>query len=383
MSDASGQQLEAPASVASGTSTEANSPAQHQRGERLALIARILATAGALLFAVGAWMPWVVVTGYTFISGQQQDYTLALSPGDVKGTWGDSIGWSAITVLGILLVPLLWWRSQPVFTYVVLRLNILWVVISGLAGPRELSESRFSRFIRLIPGLSPEGLVITQRGPWLLGFWATLVGVVLMISSAGLSHFIRSELRREMRQRDNAFGERTPRPPVLLPGASALTIGIALWAVSTFVMPWASVNCTANPLIIGTCTGLSYTSVLQISIANTLTSIDPLVARYAVGLLLGGGAAMVLVGLWWRARSVAFCGWATLWLVLAAAFAWLADYGVGVVVEKHDALGLPAGMWSGENAVLVTLLGFVLALGGLGYLWVDALRNRGTRSVAS
>ncbi|MGZ6285209.1 MAG: hypothetical protein ACXWQ5_18170, partial [Ktedonobacterales bacterium] len=92
---------------------------------------------------------------------------------------------------------------------------------------------------------------------------------------------------------------------------------------------------------------------------------------------------MVLAGLWWRARSVAFCGWATLWLVLAAAFAWLADYGVGVVVEKHDTLGLPAGTWSGENAVLVTLLGFVLALGGLGYLWVDALRNRGTRAVAS
>lgn len=375
MSDASGS-LEpvAPAAVAS-TASAGGSDAARQRRERLALIGRILATAGAVLLAVGAWIPWRVVSGYTFVGDQRQDYTLTLSPGDVEGVFG-SFAWSALTVVVLLALPLVWWRSQSLITSAALRLNALLVVVSGIAAQSGFS---FGGYVRLVPELNPRDLEILRYGPWLVGFWTTLLGVVLLISSAILSIFARSGRSQEMRQGGSTPGARVTRPRAALPGASALTIGMALWAASTFVMPWASVNCNITPLFWGTCTGLSYTSVLRFGIADATTAVDPLVAHYAVGLLLGGGAAMLLAGLWWRARSVAFCGWATLWLALAAVFAWLADNGVGVVVEKHETLGLPAGTWTGENAVLVTLLGFILALVGLGYLWVDAVRNRERR----
>lgn len=373
MSDAGGQEPIAPAAVASGASMGGTS--QHWRGERLALVARILTTVGAPLFAIGAWMPWVVVSGYAFVGGHEQDYALAVSPGDIAGPF-DNFVWSALTTVGLLLLPRLWWRSQPLVSYVTVGLNTLWVMLVGVLAPPAHS---FSHDISRVPDLNPQSLIITHHGQGLLGFWVANVGIALIAIGAFLSLivlFLRPSQHWSLLRAGVRSTTATSRLRVALPGASALTIGLALWAVSTFVMPWASVNCSTTPLFIGTCTGLPYNTVLQFGIADVTTLIDPLAAHYAVGVLLGGGAAMILVGLWLRARSVAFCGWATLWLVLAAAFAWLAEDGVGVVVAKHDALGLPAGAWVGENAVLLTLLGFALALGGLAYLWVDAVRHR-------
>lgn len=376
MSEAGRQEPVAAAAMATGASMRDGSPAQQRRGERLRLVARILTTLGALLFAVGAWMPWVVVSTYTFVDGQRHNYTLALSPGDVEGLDG-SFGWSALTAVGLLLLPLLWsrWRSRPWVSYFVFA---FWAGMVGVSLPFELY---FGNDVVIVPELNPPILVITHYGQWLLGFWVATVGTALIFVGVILILFpvVFRRPRDPIAQLPPAAGRSdaaSGRLRVPLPGASALTIGVALWAVSTFVMPWASVDCSTTPLFFGTCTGLSYSSVLRIGIADATTAIDPLVGHYAVEVLLAGGAAMMLAGLWWRARSLAFCGWATLWLVVAAGFAWLADNGVGVVVERHEALGLQAGTWTGENAVLVSLLGFLLALVGLGYLWVDAVRHR-------
>ncbi len=378
MSDTSGQEPAASAAVASQTSVGDTS--RLRRWERLEFVARILATAGALLFAVGAWMPWVVVTGWALVGDQRQSYTLALSPGDVKLVFG-SFAWGALSVVPLLVLPLAWWQlqerhTQEFISIIIIWLNTVWVTTIGISAPTELY---YGNDVWLVPELHPQYLIITHHGQWLPGFWIANAGVVLIVLSAFLSLIVLILRPKQYWSllRAGVQPANTPsRPRVALPGASALTIGLALWTVSTFVMPWASVNCSTTPLFAGTCIGLPYSNVLQLGIADVTTLIDPMVARYAVGVLLGGGAAMILAGLWLRARSLAFCGWTTLWLLLAAAFAWLAEDGVGVVVEKHAALGLPAGAWVGENAVLVTLLGFALALGGLVYLWVDAVRHR-------
>lgn len=239
MSDASGQGPVAPAAVASETSAGEGSPAQHQRGERLALIARILATAGALLFAVGAWMPWVVVSVYTFVGDQRHDYNLSLSPGDVEGVFGSFV-WSLLTVVGLFLLPLLWWRSHASVSYLALRLNSLWVMMAGFSLP---SSGLFSGHdAGLVPELHPRYLIITHHGQKLLGFWAATAGVALVAVAIFLSIIPiffgqRQEWRVQAAEVRSATS--TSRPRVALPGASALTVGVALWAVGTFVMPWA------------------------------------------------------------------------------------------------------------------------------------------------
>ncbi len=382
MSDASGQEPVAPAAVASETS--AGGTSRLRRWERLEFVGRILITVGAVLAAVGAWMPGEVVNAYAVVGGQRQDYVLTLTPGDVEGLFG-SFEWSLLTVVPLLTLPLVWWRSralvwwhsQEIISTTILGIYSLWWATVPLSSPDALKTSND---LVLVPEMHPQRLIITHHGDRLIGFWIAVMGGALIFIGTLFLIFAAVKRPRDPRLNLPLFAERsdaaTSRPRVPLPGASALTIALALWAVSTFVMPWASVNCSTTPLFAGTCIGLPYTSVLRLGIADVTTLIDPMVARYAVGVLLGGGAAMILAGLWLRARSIAFCGWTTLWLVLAAAFAWLAEDGVGVVVAKHDALGLPAGAWVGENAVLVTLLGFALALGGLAYLWVDALRHR-------
>lgn len=388
MSDASGPEP-TPAPVASETSMGDTS--QLRRWERLEFAGRILITVGAVLAAVGVWMPGEVVNAYALVGGQRQDYVFTLTPGDVEGLFG-SFEWSVLTIVPLLVLPLVWWRSralvwwhsQEIISTAIWGIYSLWWTVVPLSSPDAL---KFGTDLVLVPELHPQHLIITHRGQRLAGFWVAEAGGALIVIGAIFLMFAAFRRPRDQRLNLPLFAGRsagsTSHPRVVLPGASALTIGLALWAVSTFVMPWASVNCSTTPLFFGTCTGLPFTTVLRFGIADATTLIDPLVAQYAVGVLLGGGAMMILVGLWWRARSLAFCGWATLWLALAAWFAWLAEDGVGVVVAKHEALGLQAGTWVGENAVLLTLLGFILALGGLAYLWVDALRNRRTRAVAA
>ena len=382
MSDAGGREP-VPAAVAAGTS--AGGTSRLRRWERLEFFWRILITVGAVLAAVGAWMPGEVVNAYALVGGQRQDYVLTLTPGDVEGLYG-SFEWSVLTVVPLLALPLVWWRSralvwwhsQEAISAVILFFYSIWSLLVTESSPDALRFSNVNDLV-LVPEMHPQHLIITHHGDRLMGYWIVVTGGALITIGVILLMFAAFRRPRDPRLNLPVFAWRsdaTSRPRVALPGASALTIGLGLWAVSTFVMPWASVNCSTTPLFLGTCTGLSYSSVLRLGIADVTTVIDPLVARYAVGVLLGGGAAMIVAGLWLRARSVALCAWATLWLALAAGFAWLAEDGVGVVVEKHDALGLQAGAWTGENAVLLTLLGLILALAGLVYLWMDALRHR-------
>src|SRR5258707_4223506 len=79
--------------------------------------ARGLAGGGALLFTIAAWSPWVAVAVTSAgVADRQPSFTLYLDPAVIGappldvlfGRPGALFVWSALTVLGILLQPLLW-----------------------------------------------------------------------------------------------------------------------------------------------------------------------------------------------------------------------------------------------------------------------------------
>jgi hypothetical protein len=104
--------------------------------------------------------------------------------------------------------------------------------------------------------------------------------------------------------------------------------------------------------------------------ADILT-IDPRVGEYAISVLLTIGALLIGVGVWRRGVSTALCGWATIWLVSAAAFGALAWYGVTLVVNDPT-----QGSWRGESGILFTAGALLVCLVGVGLLWFALLFHR-------
>lgn len=171
-------------------------------------------------------------------------------------------------------------------------------------------------------------------------------------------------------------GGRPPRRP--LPGAGALMLGVVLWALSVFVLPWASLNCASTPLVVGSCTGVAFDSVLRLGIEVHLPALGTQTAQTAQTVFLGvlvAGAVLIVLGLWSRLRPPWVYSLATVWLVAVALSGWLARDGVGVVVTQPDKVGLPAGGWSGDNGVLILVFAVIATLIGLIYLWVDLLQH--------
>src|SRR5689334_20618639 len=98
------------------------------------LVARLLALGGAALFAVAAWLTWVIVTAAPASDTGQvgSGERLALTPASVGApplntifpAQGGLFIWSALTVLGIPLAALAWMRISR---------SIAWVIASGYA----------------------------------------------------------------------------------------------------------------------------------------------------------------------------------------------------------------------------------------------------------
>ncbi len=162
-------------------------------------------------------------------------------------------------------------------------------------------------------------------------------------------------------------------------GMGPLTLGLLIWAVGIFLFPWATVNCTATPLILGTCTGAPFSSALRIGLSNAgnnAGAFDPLVSLYAVGLLLGIGAVLIFLASWSARITGGFYTWVALWLVAATGFALLGVAGVGLLVSHPVAYGLPAGTWRGDDGIAASFLGVLIGWGALLYLVITAGLNQ-------
>jgi hypothetical protein len=352
------------------------------------LVARLIALGGAALFALAAWLPWVIVTAATAVPHSNSDVRLTLTPSAIGvpllnsalSRQGALFVWSALTVLGITLAALAWMRvSRPIAWLIAsgyglwLLVTLIFSIISAqylLQSPDLIFELTFEE-----PGSTTIQLpfdYVSHRDPQ-IGLW--LSGLALLLCLVGLWALI-SAARGVAPS--TASSTRLPRPAAQTPGAGALTFGLALWAVGFLWLAWASLNCPSFVLVYATCKGLAAEGAMSyaISRANVL-ELDPRMGEYAISILLALGALFIGVGVWRRGVSSALCAWATVWLVAAAGFATLAWYGVNLVVNDPT-----QGAWRGESGILFTAAALLVCLVGVGLLWFALLFHRTQSSAA-
>ncbi len=343
-------------------------PAETRRGVSLWALGCVLAAIGATGYLVTAWLPWVGVSG---IGPQQQAYQPLLSPGDIASALG-SVKWSAISVSGVLLLPLVLRRSRSPLALAGLLGFILWTALAVVVEPSLLAGVRQGGTVTLDPNLSPRSLTITDAPRQLLAYDLHLASLALCVAAVII--LILGIL--QARRREGRFAPlHVPHVAGRLPGMGLLTAGLVIWGIGTLVFPWASVGCTGVPLVSGRCLGTPFGSSLGYGISAYASTFDGLLALYAAPALLAVGALEVLIGLWWGPISWRLCAWTSLWLLVATGLAALADAGVGVVVRGHGAPGLPAGPWAGDNGIFTTFLGLLLGWIALGLLVYRAARS--------
>ena len=363
------------------TSTTTAAPPT-QRRARLWLTARVFATAGAFLFAVGAWMPWFAVTGHVTINGLAQEFRYELAPGAVDGPLG-FFGWSFLTVAGVLSLPLLWSRSRPILQLPGTLAFFAWTGLVLLVGNYAFLLAPKSA-LSLVPetGLSQSHILALDA----LTEPRRLSGFVLGEIAIGVS-FLAALLILIGPMPRRGQGAPTVAPTLpsshfRIPGMGILTTGIVLWALGTLVLPWASVGCPSVVLLAAQCSGLNYSGVLRLGISSGATAFDPLAAIYAIPTLLVAGALLILLATWWGRIGPAFCLWVTLWLAAAALFAALGAAGVRDATANAARLGLPAGIWQPDSGDTLTVVALAVVTAGTGVLWYSVLRRQRPARVA-
>ena len=347
--------------------------AERKRRFPFRVVGLILATIAAVLAPIAAWMPSVVVTG---TDSQQQVYTLRLTPGDLDGVFLGTFGWSALTVFGLLMLPLVWSRRQPLLIWLGIAGYWIFAWCLGIFPSLASSEIRRGDVLTLNANLNPSTLQVTGEPQFLAPAWL-LNGVAFAAFLAALSLIGGLIVSRTKRGQAPA-ADAQPHGQLRAAAKSVLTLAIALWAAGTFLFPWATVNCSATPLLIGHCTGITYSSAASYGILANTTAFDPLAGLYAIGILLGGGAALLLAALWWGRASLAFAFWVTLWLLAANGFTILGIAGVYAAVTNPAAFALPAGTWTSATGVATTIIALFAGWVGAVYVWFATVR-RGPR----
>jgi hypothetical protein len=346
---------------------------------RLWLISCALASLGALLLCLSIWMPWITATGAssTNINGQKV-YVYLLDPADVAGSLG-LFGVSFLSIAGILLLPFLWQHRSRVVNLLAIAGYWIWGILLTVLVSANSQEFQKGSVVSLVPDLSPSRILLTAAPEVNFGYWlhfaalgcVTIAAVLLSITLLPGAAWARLRAGKTARRMGTLSR---------IPGMGSLTLGLVIWAVGTFLFPWATENCTATPLFLGTCTGLPFTSSLEIGLKGRTAIFDPLVSLYAVGLLLGIGAALIFLTSWSSRIAASFYVWVALWLLTATFFVVLGDAGVGALVAHPASEGLPPN-WSGSNGFVTSLLGLLIGWGALFYLIISAGVSSSTGSV--
>lgn len=341
--------------------------------------ARILAIAGAALFGLAAWTPWMVVA--LPINGTSQ--VVASFPDTAQGialvfwlmfahgatdpahitqhptiTHMAGALWTLLPAIGVLLAPLLWRRPLSLGGLWVLRLYTVWLGLAAL--------------LSACIGGTLEWYAHHSTGPFSSYVWQTRWGLPLAIVALALSTVAVLQLWRE---RDLAYTQPQlvappPRSRLQRHAAWALSAGLGLWLVGFVATPWATVNCadapfTLNHFVEGQCAGLDSGDALSALAAQRLSPSVWIFGRgiYSLYGLLIGAAVLFIAGAWLAHRtSRVYCVWLCLWLALASALAYLAGRGVAHITQMSPVLAAQAvGQWRGAIGIPITLAGLVIA----------------------
>jgi hypothetical protein len=348
---------------------------------RLWMISCALASLGALLLSLSIWMPWITVTGApgvgsTNINGQKL-YLYLLDPADVAGLSG-LFGMSLLSVAGLLLLPFLWQHRSRLGNLLALGGYWIWGILLTVLVSANSQDFQKGRVVSLVPDFSPSQILVAATPVLNFGYWlhfaalgivtiAALLLTLTLLPGAAWARLQAGKAGRKMRTLSR------------IPGMGSLTLGLFIWAVGVFLFPWATENCTNTPLLLGTCTGVPFTSTLQIALKGyTSSTFDPLVSLYAVGLLLGIGAVLIFLASWSARIAGGFYVWVALWLLTATFFAVAGDAGVGLLAAHPVSYGLSAGQWTGDDGVVTSFLGLLIGWGALLYLVISARFSEST-----
>ena len=367
-----------------------------RRSRRYALYARLAATACALLFFYASWSPLATaVTSGDLRNGptgplNRFSLTAAeLGAPPLHALLGAGFFglWSALTVAGLLLSPLLWQSSLRWLRWLAIALYACWLVAIAIIFIETSSLVLATLPDQLHSGAGPYLTTLYPYGTRVaiysvtpaFGLWLAPLAALLGLAAPALA--IRAAVTYQRARTPVAptvQGEivqpGAARPARSLPGSGAITGGLLLWAWGFFLLPWATVNCTKAPLLVASCQGLPVTSALQIGLGAARTAFDPSAALVALTGLLLVGALVILLAVWRRDITRTLCIWASLWLALALGCAALAVAGAQQVVSNAPAVGLPTGDWRGDTGVLVVFLALLLVAIGLIPLWAVAVR---------
>jgi hypothetical protein len=340
--------------------------------------ARLLAFAAAALFFVAAWVPWLVGV-YSADGGGQADYVYvdgsfilpllarrllnlsaasAARPSLVILNAAVSVLWVALTGLGIVLAPLLWRQAGSRAARWATHAYGIWLALASLLGVAQL------------------GLLATPLAPptaaygWRLGAGVPLMALALGGGWGAWLRLRRAPLAARPAPLDDGGAART-RPQTL--AAALATLGVAVWALGFFAIPWAADNCTAIPFSLnhfvdGYCAGLDSGDALSTLLGRRLGSAmwNVSVALYPLYGLLLAGALLAVLAVWRGGAALAARGWVACWLLAATGCALLASRGVAVIISQAPLLSSDsAGAWRRASGIPVTLAGLLLAWVGL------------------
>lgn len=351
-------------------SAVATATAPVRSGIRWRWLVWIFAVAGAVLVACAVWLPWGSGTPTIPGSGgQTQSLALQISAGDVDGVLSLA-PWSAVTVAGVLLCCLLSLRGPRILRLLAQGCYLLWALVAlGVITPTLLTLLTANPVqIRSAQGSLQLTVAHTLRPAMLL----TYLGLLLALVASVLGFM-------ELRRGAPAASESGPTHRFAgrkLPASGLLILSAVLFLIGVFVMPWATVNCPQTPLFLGQCTGVNYAGATSAGIRAYASFFDPLAARYAIPILLAGGAVLMALGVWRRDLFRAGGFWLALWLLIATGFAILGDVGAGALIANPPAYGLPTGHWSGDSGIVVAFLGLLLGWGAALFLGILSLRGR-------
>jgi hypothetical protein len=353
----------------------------------LPLVARLLALGGAALFAVSAWLPWIILNAAQAVGPGQVSSSerVALTPEAVgvpplnATLLGPLFVWSALTVLGIPLAALTWMRASRAISWLIVSGYGVWLLVTlifSISSAQYLLQPTDHIYLYYQESGTAPALVlfenVSDRDPQ-IGLWIS--GVALLMCLAGLWMLISAAWRAAPSSDTQATSAAHAIPR---PGAGTLTVGFVLWGIGFLWLAWASLGCPEFVLVSATCHGLSSDGAMTYAISraasNTL-GVDPRVGEYAISVMLTVGALLIGIGVWRRGVSGALCGWATAWLVAAAAFGALAWYGVNLVVNDPTITNA-SGSWRGDSGILFTAGALLICLVGVGLLWFALLFHR-------
>jgi hypothetical protein len=333
---------------------------------------RWLALGGALLWLYAAWAPWLIWGGQGPAPGELPTYTSPVGFPDITATHGiapylNPVLWGLLTPLGLLISPWLWSRR---FRVVAAGAFAAWVVVTTLQVGLALAAVGLLATVERFSFLPPNGVGISLDfgvglavvAPALA--WPAAVGVVRHAVEQIRTLEWRRVLEggRRLTAAQNAPLEVHARVGLATGGAGIITVGVLIWAVSDLFMPWALEPCPDQLIV--TCTGLPASQAMEIAALPARAYVDPQVFRYALPVLLAGGALMAIYVA--RRLQVNFrsCAWIATWLLVASAAVALGLIGTQQIVARGGIDGLkhlmpyPAG-W-------VAVLG--LGLGWLGLI---------------